>query len=69
MEGNEKTPAYGVVDVPQGGHDVGYARREEGPAETQRPFDTRHRSGGRTAGGEDDHARQWETLTTQIMKV
>ena len=69
MERNEETPAHGVVDIPEAGHDVGYARREERPAETQRAFDTRHRSGGRTAGGENDHARQWEALTTQIMKV
>ena len=56
MEGYEKTTADHIIDVPQAGDDVWHPRGEERPAEAQGAFDTRHRSGGRTAGGEDHDA-------------
>src|SRR6266568_4923110 len=69
MEGDKEPTADRVVDVPQAGDGVRDPRRKEGPAEAQSTFDTRHGSGGRTADGEDHHARVWKRRAPQLMKV
>src|SRR6266496_3611685 len=48
MKGDEKTTAD---------HDIRHSRRQEGPAEAQGAFDTRHGSGGRAASSENHYSR------------
>src|SRR5258708_71476 len=57
MEGDEERTADSVIDIPQAGEGIWDSGGQEGAAEAQSTFDTRRGSGGRTAGGEDYHAR------------
>src|SRR5262245_55889291 len=69
METHEEAAADCVVEVPQAGHDVGNACRQKRPAKAKRAFDTRDRSSGRAAGGEDDDTRAREARAPQVLKV